>query len=106
MNAWPTRWLSAAGFAAAGAIAGTALFAFAQGSPSGAEMPSAVERRLEAIEKDLAAIQARMGRSSLPATSANTFERRLDDDARRLAKLERDLKRIEDRIRQLEAARR
>ena len=75
----------------------------------------AMERRLDAAEKTLETVDARLGRTIQPPTPTRNFERRMDDLERRLAAIERDLKQIDalqreqkqldNRIRKLESKR-
>ena len=75
----------------------------------------AMERRLDAAEKTLETVDARLGRTIQPPTPTRNFERRMDDIERRLTAIERDLKQIDalqreqkqldNRIRKLESKR-
>ena len=61
-----------------------------------------VEPRLKALEKNLATIEARLGRQVQTPTAAYNMERRLQDIERRMALVEREWKRLDERIRRLE----
>ena len=75
----------------------------------------AMERRLDAAEKTLETVEARLGRTIQPPTPTRNFERRMDDLERRLAVIERDLKKLDalqreqkqldNRVRKLETKR-
>ena len=75
----------------------------------------AMERRLDAAEKTLETVDARLGRTIQPPTPTRNFERRMDDIERRLTAIERGLKQIDalqreqkqldNRIRKLESKR-
>ena len=75
----------------------------------------AMERRLDAAEKALETVEARLGRTIQPPTPTRNFERRMDDIERHLTAIERDLKQIDalqreqkqldNRIRKLESKR-
>ena len=65
----------------------------------------AMEERIKALEKALESVEARLGRTVQPPTLSNSFERRLQDLEKRLATLERDFKRMDERVRRLETRR-
>ena len=79
------------------------------------EQIGAMGRRLDAAEKALETVEARLGRTIQPPTPTRNFERRMDDLERRLAAIERDLKKLDalqreqkqldNRIRKLESKR-
>lgn len=54
-----------------------------------------MERRLDAAEKALETVEARLGRTIQPPTPTRNFERRMDDLERRLNAIERDLKKLD-----------
>lgn len=61
-----------------------------------------LEPRLKALEKNMATIEARLGRPVQTPTAAYNMERRLQDIERRMALVEREWKRLDERIRRLE----
>ena len=65
----------------------------------------ALEERIKELEKAIESIEARLGRTVQPPTLSNSFERRLQDMEKRLAALERDFKRMDERVRRLETRR-
>ena len=65
----------------------------------------AIEERIKDLEKAMENIEARLGRSSQPPTLSNSFERRVQDLEKRIAALERDMKRMDERVRRLETRR-
>ncbi len=59
--------------------------------------------RLDKIEKHVAELEARLGRTTQLPTSLNSVEKRLQNIEKQLAALERDLERMENRLKKLEA---
>ncbi len=70
--------------------------------PAPALAAVAIERRLSAVEKSLATVEARLGRPVQNATAFHNFERRLQEIERRLEAIARDMKRLDERVRRLE----
>lgn len=64
-----------------------------------------MEGRIKDLEKAIESIEARLGRTVQPPTLSNSFERRLQDLEKRMAALERDFKRMDERVRKLEIRR-
>jgi predicted nucleic acid-binding Zn-ribbon protein len=70
--------------------------------PAPALATVAIERRLSAVERSLATVEARLGRPVQSATAFHNVERRLQEIERRLEAIARDMKRLDERIRRLE----
>jgi polyhydroxyalkanoate synthesis regulator phasin len=86
----------------------TALLAFINVMPLNAQSGSpeaASIRSVEALEKRVDKVEARLGRNVTTPTATNNLERRLDDIEDRLDDLEKkvkDLEKLERRVRDLE----
>lgn len=79
-------------------------------APAAAPAPGAagardVGNRLEALEKSLGMVEARLGRAMQTPSLSNNIERRLQDLEKRLAALDRNLKRMDESLRKLESRR-
>lgn len=87
-------------------ITGGAALAQDQGNPGRAGVaPDPSDVRLEKVEKRLADIEARLGRSLQPSSSVNTVEKRLQRVEQQLAQLETRLDQLEQRLRRVETKR-
>lgn len=72
-------------------------------TPGTANEGQEAERRIEALEKSLDAVESRLGRSTQPPSLSNNMERRLQDLEKRLSALERETKRMDERLRKVES---
>lgn len=72
---------------------------------SNAKQIEQLERALDALEKSVRAIEARLGRSIQPPAPSNNIERRLQDLEKEAAIIKRELKHLEERLRRIESRR-
>lgn len=71
-----------------------------------ARAETALKQRLEQMDKKIAEMERRMGRTTQTPTTFNTVEKRMEELQRRLDRLERDwnqrLRKLEDQVQRLE----
>jgi predicted nucleic acid-binding Zn-ribbon protein len=90
--------------AASAAALGLVLFAISFNVASAEDKKAedgALSETLGRLEKRIAAVEERLGRSTQPVSFANTFERRIEELERSIVSMERAMRSIEERVRRL-----
>ncbi|MCX7819067.1 MAG: hypothetical protein N2652_07675 [Kiritimatiellae bacterium] len=64
-----------------------------------------IEHAIEMLEKNVRALEVRLGRATQAPSPSHNIERRLQELERRMESIEREVKRLDERLRRLEGRR-